>query len=72
MQFIYISRGEMEAVADFIRRKGRVAISELASKSNTFIDLEAKQGASATATVLDFDFDLDEEELVAETLQPQP
>ena len=42
MQFIYISKEEMEAVAEFIKRRGRVAISELAAKSNTFIDLEAR------------------------------
>lgn len=42
VQFIYISQQEMAAVADFIKRRGRVAISELAAKSNTFIDLEAK------------------------------
>ena len=41
-QFIYISKEEMAAVADFIKRRGRVAISELAAKSNTFIDLEAR------------------------------
>ena len=33
-QFIYISVEEMEAVAAFIRRKGRVAITELAAKSD--------------------------------------
>ena len=32
----------MKAVADFIKRQGRVSISHLASKSNQFIDLEAK------------------------------
>ena len=33
---------EMKAVADYINRRGRIAIGELAAKSNTFIDLEAK------------------------------
>ena len=42
LQFIYISKEEMEAVAEYIKRRGRIAISELAAKSNTFIDLEAK------------------------------
>lgn len=42
MQYIYISIEEMKAVADYICQKGRVAISELAAKSNAFIDLEAK------------------------------
>lgn len=41
-KFIYVSREEMAAVADFIRRRGRVAISEIAAKSADFIDLEGK------------------------------
>lgn len=48
----------MEAVARYINTKGRVAISELAAKSNTFIDLEAKANASAAAgpgPTIDFD-----------------
>ncbi|KAF2314228.1 hypothetical protein GH714_024288 [Hevea brasiliensis] len=39
---IYISQEEMKAVADYIKRQGRVSISHLASKSNQFIDLEGK------------------------------
>lgn len=31
-KFIYISRDEMAAVAAFITRRGRVAVSELAAK----------------------------------------
>jgi DDRGK domain-containing protein 1 len=42
VQFIYISRAEMEAVASFIKHRGRVAIAELAAKSDTLIDLELK------------------------------
>ena len=42
MQFIYISKEEMQAVADFIHRRGRISVAELAAKSNTFIDLEEK------------------------------
>lgn len=42
MQFIYISWAEMEAVASFIKHRGRVAIAELAAKSDTLIDLELK------------------------------
>lgn len=45
IQFIYISTEEMAAVAEFVKRRGRVAISELAAKSNTFIDLEARASA---------------------------
>lgn len=31
-KYIYISRAEMAAVADFIRRRGRVAVAELAAQ----------------------------------------
>lgn len=41
-KFIFISPDEMKAVADYIRRLGRVSIAHLASKSNEFIDLEPK------------------------------
>ncbi|KAK9864453.1 hypothetical protein WJX84_000241 [Apatococcus fuscideae] len=41
-KFIYISREEMEAVASFMKQRGRVAIAELAAKSSQFIDLEEK------------------------------
>ncbi|XP_022139715.1 DDRGK domain-containing protein 1 [Momordica charantia] len=41
-KYIYISKEEMQAVADYIKRQGRVSISHLASKSNQFIDLEPK------------------------------
>ncbi|CAI0380039.1 unnamed protein product [Linum tenue] len=41
-KYIYISMEEMKAVADYIKREGRVSISHLASKSNQFIDLEPK------------------------------
>lgn len=44
-KYIYISLEEMKAVADYIRREGRVSISHLASKSNQFIDLEQKAQA---------------------------
>ncbi|KAL4313236.1 hypothetical protein GQ457_01G005680 [Hibiscus cannabinus] len=41
-KYIYISMDEMQAVADYIKRQGRVSIAHLASKSNQFIDLEPK------------------------------
>ena len=41
-KYIYISQEEMQAVADSIKRQGRVSIAHLASKSNQFIDLEPK------------------------------
>ena len=47
-KFIFISPEEMHAFADFIRQRGRIAIAELAAKSNQFVDLEAKDvGAAA-------------------------
>ncbi|XP_024967769.1 DDRGK domain-containing protein 1 [Cynara cardunculus var. scolymus] len=41
-KYIHISYEEMQAVADYIKREGRVSIAHLASKSNQFIDLEPK------------------------------
>ncbi|XP_058092819.1 DDRGK domain-containing protein 1 [Magnolia sinica] len=41
-KYIYISAEEMKAVADYIKRQGRVSISHLASRSNQFVDLEPK------------------------------
>lgn len=41
-KYIHVSREEMAAVADFIRRQGRVPIAELAAKSSGFIDLTPK------------------------------
>ncbi|KAG6546850.1 hypothetical protein Mapa_011703 [Marchantia paleacea] len=45
-KFIYISPEEMRAVAEYIKRLGRVSIAHLARKSNEFIDLESKKLAS--------------------------
>lgn len=41
-KFIYISPSEMEAVAAFVHQRGRVAIAELAARSDELIDLERK------------------------------
>ena len=41
-KFIYISRDEMAATAEYIMGRGRIAISELAAKCSSFIDLEPK------------------------------
>ncbi|XP_049872572.1 DDRGK domain-containing protein 1 [Pectinophora gossypiella] len=38
-KFIYISQGELEAVAKFIKQRGRVSITELAECSNDLINL---------------------------------
>lgn len=39
LQYIYISEGEMAAVADFITSRGRISIAELAARSEALIDL---------------------------------
>ena len=59
VQFIYISREEMQAVADYIQRKGRVSIAGLAAKSNTFIALEEK-AAEGDPETLNLELDVDE------------
>lgn len=46
-KFIYISPEEMTAVAEFIRRRGRVSITELARQSNSLINLEPEARAVA-------------------------
>ncbi|KYN40808.1 DDRGK domain-containing protein 1 [Trachymyrmex septentrionalis] len=38
-KFIYISEDELEAVAKFVRQRGRVSITELAENSNNLINL---------------------------------
>mmetsp|Transcript_42247 Transcript_42247/g.106806 ORF Transcript_42247/g.106806 Transcript_42247/m.106806 type:complete len:260 (-) Transcript_42247:363-1142(-) len=61
-KFIYISKEEMEAVAGYIKSRGRISITELAQKSNTFIDLDPKEGTTTAAAGVDFNIDtLDEE-----------
>ena len=52
-KYIYVSREEMAAAAEFIRRRGRVAIAELAASSADFIDLEAKEERGGEALVLE-------------------
>nr|XP_056711585.1 DDRGK domain-containing protein 1 [Euleptes europaea] len=44
-KFIYITPEEMTAVAEFIRRRGRVSITELAQQSNSLINLEPEARA---------------------------
>ena len=46
-QFIFISPEEMQCVADFIRQRGRIAIAELAARSDQFVDLEPREVATA-------------------------
>ncbi|KAL7287057.1 hypothetical protein TKK_0018681 [Trichogramma kaykai] len=40
-KFIYISQEELEAVAKFVKQRGRVSIQELAEHSNTLINLNS-------------------------------
>jgi len=57
-KYIYISAEEMQAVARYVQTKGRVAIGELAARSDDLIDLEGKAaaaGAGDAGLVVDFD-----------------
>ena len=45
--FIHVSREEFEAVAEFIKTRGRVSISALAAESGKLIDLEPKREKEA-------------------------
>jgi len=42
-KFIYISREEMDAVAKFIRQRGRVSLTDLAESANQLIHLDPTQ-----------------------------
>jgi hypothetical protein len=55
-KYIYVSPEEMQVVAEFVRSRGRVAIAELAARSSTLIDLDAKVASAISAVpVLDFE-----------------
>ena len=45
-------------MADYIRKRGRVAISELAAKSNTFISLEVQDAPAAVLQADDLEADI--------------
>lgn len=47
-KFIYISPEELQAVAKFIKQRGRVTISELAESSNTLINLHTDKSHTET------------------------
>lgn len=47
-KFIYISGDELEAVAKFVRQRGRVSIAELAENSNNLINLTAAESVLAS------------------------
>ncbi|XP_054712409.1 DDRGK domain-containing protein 1-like [Uloborus diversus] len=42
-KFIYITKEELESVAQFIRQRGRVSIAELVDHSNTLINLQPEE-----------------------------
>ncbi|XP_060103176.1 DDRGK domain-containing protein 1 [Heteronotia binoei] len=46
-KFIYITPEEMTSVAEFVRRRGRISITELAQQSNCLINLEPETRAVA-------------------------
>lgn len=49
-KFIYISQDELEAVAKFVRQRGRVSITELAENSNNLINLIPAKSCSVSAS----------------------
>ncbi|CAE1318863.1 DDRGK1 [Acanthosepion pharaonis] len=59
-KFIYITREEMEAIAKYIRQRGRISVSDLAKSSNTLINLnpdnELAQRRLLTAAAAFFPF----------------
>ncbi|KAK9812220.1 hypothetical protein WJX73_005008 [Symbiochloris irregularis] len=57
-KYIFISMEEMTAVANYIRAKGRVAISELAAKSSQFIDLTARDVDAPATNEADLEADI--------------
>jgi len=42
-KYIFISQEEMMKVADFIKRKGRVSIEDIAREANKLINLKKKK-----------------------------
>lgn len=46
-KFIFISEEELQAVADFIKQRGRVSIAELVSSSNRLINLQPQNSELA-------------------------
>jgi len=50
-KFIYISQEELENVAKFIRRRGRISIAELAESSNTLIKMQGEETTPSPSVV---------------------
>eukprot|EP00301_Raphidiophrys_heterophryoidea_P026615 c9232_g1_i1.p1 GENE.c9232_g1_i1~~c9232_g1_i1.p1 ORF type:complete len:330 (-),score=121.52 c9232_g1_i1:355-1344(-) len=67
-KFIFISEQEMKQVADFIRKRGRVSLTDIAQESNRLIDLEQK----TLATDKTPEINLDDLDAVVEDPTPKP
>jgi hypothetical protein len=48
-KFIFISDEELQAVANFIKQRGRVSISELVSSSNRLVNLQPEPSPLTTS-----------------------
>ena len=46
-KFIYISPEELKSIAQFVKQRGRVSISELASSSNSLVNLQPETTVTA-------------------------
>lgn len=53
-KFIYITDEEMDKVARFIQRRGRLSIAELAKECNKLIRLEGSEDKAAPGSSLDW------------------
>lgn len=49
-KFIYISEGELQSIAKFVRQRGRISITELAENSNNLINLTPVKSCSISAS----------------------
>jgi hypothetical protein len=67
-KFIYISTDEMVQVANFMKKKGRVSVADLAMQSNLLIDLEQKKVVEEVPTINLDDIDA----VVAPEPPPEP
>ena len=56
MQYIHLSADELASMAQHIRSKGRVSISNLSVTASKLLDLEGKQSA-ASASMAEYSLD---------------
>lgn len=58
VQYIYLSESELAAVADLIRSRGRIDISQLSLEASKLLDLESREGTGGQgAPSLDMSLD---------------